>query len=139
MNTSYSETQKLLPLAPLVCIDIIWPVKLTRQSRKQKCGLRSYLVAVTLPVPACGFMPPQFETHDGSDQVHHHGDKQKDEGGCLTCLCPAEGSVDAIVENRVEAEATAGGILNINDTWCTKAVTNDLNANLKLEQPSEVS
>lgn len=73
-------------------------------------------MAVALPVPACGFMPPQLETHDGSDQVHDHGDKQKNDGGCLTGLCSAEGSVDAIVENRVEAEATAGGISNINDT-----------------------
>lgn len=82
----------------------------------------SYLVAVTLPVPARGFMPPQLETHDGSDQVHHHGDKQKDDGGSLTCLGSAEGSVNAIVENRVGAEAPAGGISNINDTWCTKGI-----------------
>lgn len=83
-----------------------------------------YLVAVTLPVPARGFVPPQLETHDGPDQVHDHGDKQKDDGGSLTGLCSAEGSVDAIVENRVVAEAPAGGISNINDSWCTEGMTN---------------
>lgn len=80
-------------------------------------------MAVALPVPARGFVPPQLETHDGSDQVHEQGDKEKDDGGSLTRLCPAEGSVDAVVENRVGAEATAGGISNINDTWWTKEIT----------------
>lgn len=79
-----------------------------------------YLMAVTLPVPARGFMPPQLETHDGSDQVHNHGDEQEDDGGCLACLCSAEGSVDAIVEHRVGAEAPAGGIANINDACRVK-------------------
>lgn len=80
----------------------------------------SYLVAVKLPVPASGFVPPQLETHDGSDQVHNHGDEQKDDGGCLASLCSAEASIDAIVENRVGAEAPAGGIANINDACCIK-------------------
>lgn len=72
-------------------------------------------MAVTLSEPACGFVPPKLEAHDRSNEVHHHGDKQKDDGGSLTCLCSAEGSVDAIVENRVRAEAAAGGISDIND------------------------
>lgn len=92
---------------------------------RRSCEQNSYLMAVTLPVPACGFMPPQLETHDGSDQVHDHGDKEKDDGGRLTCLCSAEGSIDAVVKNRVGAEATAGGVSDINDTWCTKGITND--------------
>lgn len=66
-------------------------------------------------------MPPQLETYDGSDQVNNHCDEQKDDGGSLTGLCSAEGSVDAIVENRVGAEAPTGGISNINDAWCIKA------------------
>lgn len=77
-------------------------------------------MAVKLPVPAIGFMPPQLETHNGPDQVHNHGDEQKDDGGSLAGLCSAEGSVDAIVENRVGAEAPAGGIANINDACCIK-------------------
>lgn len=75
-----------------------------------------YLVALALPVPARGFVPPQLEAHDGSDQVHHHGDEEEDDGGGLTRLRPAEGAVDAVVENRVGAEAPAGGVPHINDT-----------------------
>lgn len=75
-------------------------------------------------------MPPQLQTHDGSDQVHDHGDEQKDDGGGLAGLCSAEGSVDTIVENRVGAEAPAGGIANINDACCIKGKVKPLKSKI---------
>lgn len=77
-----------------------------------------YLLAVLLPVSARGFVPPQLETHHGADQIHHHGDKEEDDGGGLARLRSAEGAVHAAVEDRVGAEPPAGGVSDVDDSWC---------------------
>lgn len=74
-----------------------------------------HLVAAPLPVAAGGLVPPQLEAHGGSDQVHHQGDEQEDDGGGLARLRPAEGPVDAVVEDRVGAQASAGGVPDVDD------------------------
>lgn len=75
----------------------------------------SHLQAVPLPVPAGGFVPPQLQTHDGADQVHHHGGEQEDDGGRLARLDPAERRVDAGVEDGVGAEAPPGRVPDVDD------------------------
>lgn len=77
-----------------------------------------YLLAVLLPVSARGFVPPQLETHHGADQIHHHGDKEEDDGSGLARLRSAEGAVHAAVEDRVGAEPPAGGVSDVDDSWC---------------------
>lgn len=80
-----------------------------------------YLLAVLLPVSARSFVPPQLETHHGPDQIHHHGDKEEDDGGRLARLCSAEGAVHAAVEDRVGAEPTASCVSDIDDSWATSS------------------
>lgn len=65
-------------------------------------------------------MSPQLETHHGSNQIHNHGDEQKYNGSSLACLCSAEGPADAIVEDWVGAEPSAGCVPHINNAWGTK-------------------
>lgn len=82
--------------------------------------LRSHLSGVVLPVSASSFMSPQLETDHGSDQINDHGDEQKDDGGRLARLRSAERPVDAVVEDRVGAESSAGRVSDVNDAWWTK-------------------
>lgn len=60
-------------------------------------------------------MSPQLETDHGSDQINDHGDEQKDDGGRLARLRSAERPVDAVVEDRVGAESSAGRVSDVND------------------------
>jgi len=87
------------------------------QLTEQNTWLSSHLLAVLLLVPASGLMPPQLETHDGTDQIHNHSDKQKDDGGGLAGLRYAERSVDAVVEDRVGAETPSSCVSYVDDTW----------------------
>lgn len=62
-------------------------------------------------------MPPQLETHHGTDQINHHGDKEEDDGSSLASLRSAEGAVHAIVEDWVGAEPTTGRVSDIDNSW----------------------
>lgn len=97
----------------------IW-LKSSWQNRTKTHLWSSHLLAVSLPVPACRFMPPQLETHNGSNQIHNHSDKQKDNGCSLTRLHSAEHSIDAVVEDGVETKTSTIGVTNVNDTWLTE-------------------
>lgn len=79
----------------------------------------SHLVADPLPESACGLVPPQLQTHHGSDQVNHHGDEQEDDGGRLARLRPAERSVYAVVEDGIGAEPATRRVPDVDDTWWT--------------------
>lgn len=89
---------------------------------KKSLWLRSYLAAVLLPISAYSFMSPQLETHDGSNQINDHGDKQEDDGGRLTSLCSAERPVDAVVKNRIWAESSTGCVAHIYDACQRKSM-----------------
>lgn len=75
----------------------------------------SYRLAVLLPVSASSFVSPQLQTNHGTDQINDHGDKQEDDGCGLARLRSAERPVDAVVEDRVGAESSAGRVPDIND------------------------
>lgn len=62
-------------------------------------------------------MSPQLETHKSSNQIYDRSDKQKDNGSSLACLRSAERPIDAIVEDRVGAEPSAGGVSHVDDAW----------------------
>lgn len=78
-----------------------------------------YLLAVLLPVSARSFVPPQLETHHGTDQIHHHGDKEEDDSSSLARLRSAEGAVQAVVEDGIGAEPTASRVSDVDDPWTT--------------------
>lgn len=61
-------------------------------------------------------MPPQLETHHGTDQIHYHGDKEEDDGGRLARLRSAKGAVHAVVEDRIGAEPTASRVSDVDDS-----------------------
>ena len=65
-------------------------------------------------------MSPQLETHDGSNQINNHCDKQKDDGSSLASLCSAERTIDAIVEDWVGAEPSTSCVTYIDNGWVKK-------------------
>lgn len=83
--------------------------------------LWTYLLAVLLPVSARSLAPPQLETHHGADQIHHHGDKEENDGGRLARLRSAEGAVHAVVEDGIGAEPAPSRVPDVDDSWATSS------------------